>query len=209
MPISLSMYFTNLDSLAQCQPNYRVIYADPCWSYTNTRVGGSGTSAAQSQYATLSVDQLSALPVRDVAAPDAVLFLWATLPLIEDAFPVMRAWGFEYKTCGFVWVKTNKKAGTPFWGMGSWTRSNTELCLIGVRGRIKSLSHGVHQLIEAPETLYSPVLAHSEKPAIVRDRIVELCGEESDRIELFARGDRADGWDRWGNQAVWQGEQAA
>ena len=99
---------------------------------------------------------------------DSVLFMWVTMPFLEEAFDVMRSWGFEYKTCAFTWIKQNKKADTLFWGMGNWTRANAELCLLGVRGKPKRMDAGVHSVI------MSHIEEHSKKPAETRDRIVKL-----------------------------------
>lgn len=124
-------------------------------------------------------------------------FLWATFPNIGDGIKVLEAWGFEYKTAAFVWVKKNPKNGRNFWGMGAYTRANAEVCLLGVSKDFKAgqqvRSHSVHQIIEAPFE------GHSKKPDETRRRIVELLGDVP-RIELFAR-QRADGWDAWGNEA--------
>jgi N6-adenosine-specific RNA methylase IME4 len=105
----------------------------------------------------------------------------------------MDAWGFTYKTNAFTWVKTNKKAASLFWGMGFWTRSNAELCLLGVKGKPKRIAANVHSVIQ------SPIEAHSRKPSCTLDRIVTLMGDRP-RLEMFARGDRCDGWDRFGNE---------
>ena len=104
----------------------------------------------------------------------------------------MKEWGFKYKTCGFTWVKRNKVADTWFFGLGSWTRANAEICLLGTRGRIPRVSNKVSQVVD------THIEEHSKKPAIVRDRIVELVGALP-RIELFAR-QTVDGWDCWGNE---------
>ena len=110
--------------------------------------------------------------------------MWATFPQIADALRVMEAWGFEYKTCAFVWIKKNRKSNTNFWGMGAYTRANAEICLLGITPGFKPAaqikSHAVHQVIE------SPVEEHSKKPEETRRRIVELLGDVP-RIELFAR----------------------
>ena len=105
---------------------------------------------------------------------------------------MIQAWGFQYKTVAFVWVKLNKKKETPFFGLGNWTRSNAEICLLAKRGTPKRKSNRVHQLI------ISPMEGHSKKPDIVRDKIVELVGDLK-RIELFARN-KTEGWDVWGNE---------
>lgn len=111
---------------------------------------------------------------------------------MEEAFKVIRAWGFEYKTVAFAWAKQNKKADSLFWGMGYWTRANVELCLLATKGHLKRVSSKVHQVI------MSHIEEHSKKPAETRDRIVELMGDLP-RIELFAR-QKTSGWDVWGNE---------
>lgn len=105
---------------------------------------------------------------------------------------MIKAWGFEYKTVAFVWVKQNRKGGGIFTGMGHWTRSNAEICLLATRGKPIRFSKSVHQII------MSPVEQHSKKPDIVRHKIVELAGDLP-RIELFAR-QKTPGWDVWGNE---------
>ena len=122
--------------------------------------------------------------------------MWATFPNICEALKVIKAWGFEYKTAAFVWVKKNKKQNTNFWGMGAYTRANAEVCLIGISKNTKAKkivkSNGVHQIIE------SPIEQHSKKPHETRERILKLLGNLP-RIELFAR-QSIDGWDCWGNE---------
>jgi N6-adenosine-specific RNA methylase IME4 len=168
-------------------PRYRVIYADPPWSYDDAGVRGG----VDHHYPTLDADALATLPVHLLAEPDAVLFMWATYPLLPDALRTMAAWGFTYKTIAFQWVKQNRKADTDFVGMGRWTRGNTEPCLLGVRGKPKRTgAASVRQVVRAP------VAKHSAKPPEVRDRIVDLLGDVP-RIELFAR-EQADGWESTG-----------
>lgn len=101
-------------------------------------------------------------------------------------------WGFQYKTIAFVWIKQNKKADSLFWGMGYWTRSNAEFCVMATRGSPKRQSAGVHQVI------VSHIEEHSKKPQEARERIVQLMGDVP-RIELFAR-QKTPGWDVWGNE---------
>lgn len=178
---------------------YTVIYADPPWSYRDRRdkpavYGGNPRprmqGGAAAHYPTMALDDIKSLPVPEIAADDAVLFLWATAPLLPEAIEVMQAWGFEYKTVGFVWVKTNRRSGTPFLGMGHWTRANAEFCLLGVRGKPKRVDATVRSVVIAP------VREHSRKPDEVRERIERLMGDVP-RIELFAR-ERPAGWDVWG-----------
>ncbi len=140
----------------------------------------------------MSLDEIRALPVGKLAAKDCALFLWITFPQLHEAFSVLRAWGFSYKTVAFAWVKLNRKVPTLFWGMGHWTRSNMELCLLATRGSPKRCNAGVHQIIMAP------VEEHSKKPDEARERIVALMGDVP-RVELFAR-QSPPGWDVWGNE---------
>ena len=165
-----------------------IIYADPPWRYENK--GGQGV--AENHYPTLSLNEICALPVAKIAAKDSVLFLWTTFPMIPESLRVISAWGFKYKTVAFVWLKQNRKALTWFYGLGFWTRSNAEVCLLATRGKPKRQNKGIHQLI------ISPIEAHSKKPDEVRDKIVQLMGDLP-RVELFAR-DLTPGWDVWGNE---------
>ncbi len=170
---------------------YSIIYADPPWQYKVYSKKGAGRSA-ESHYPTMSIEDIRALPVGELADRDCALFLWITFPMLLDALSVIKAWGFTYKTVAFAWVKQNKKASTLFWGMGYWTRANVELCILATKGRPRRKSAGVHQVVLAP------VEEHSKKPDIVRDKIVTLMGDLP-RIELFAR-QTPPGWDVWGNE---------
>jgi N6-adenosine-specific RNA methylase IME4 len=167
---------------------YGVIYADPPWRYDMKRGGG----VAENHYPTMDIEDICSLPVSALADKDCALFLWATFPQLPKALRVIKAWGFKYKTVAFVWIKQNKKAKTWFYGMGFWTRSNAEICLLATRGHPKRQSKGIHQLI------ISPVREHSRKPDEARGKISALMGGIP-RIELFAR-DKAPGWDVWGNE---------
>jgi len=149
---------------------------------------------AKQHYDTMSTDEICALPVRSISTDNAICFMWATFPNIGEALKVFEAWGFAYKTASFVWVKKNRQSDTYFWGMGAYTRANSEVCLLGISKNTKAtemvVSHAVHQIIE------TPVEAHSKKPDIVRDKIIKLLGDRP-RIELFAR-QQIPGWDSWG-----------
>ena len=127
---------------------YGVIYADPPWSFRTWSRKGTGRSAV-SHYDCLDYYALAALPVAQLAAPDCVLFLWATNPLLPRAFELIRAWGFEYKTVGLCWVKLNKSPKHDahfFVGMGYWTRANPELCLLATRGKPKRQAKDVRNV---------------------------------------------------------------
>lgn len=167
---------------------YQIIYADPPWDYQQCRLSGS----AKKHYPTMRIEELCALPVAEIADRDCALFLWATFPQLPEALRLIQAWGFVYKTVAFVWLKQNRKALTWFFGLGFWTRSNAEICLLATKGHPKRQSAGIHQLV------ISPVERHSKKPDEVREKIVALMGDVP-RIELFAR-QQTPGWDVWGNE---------
>ena len=122
-----------------------------------------------------------------------MLFLWATGPLLPVAISVVEAFGFRYVNVAFTWIKLTRDGGKPSIGMGHYTRSNAEYCLLGVKGKPRVESRSVHSVVMSPRR------EHSRKPNEVRDRIVELCGDVP-RIELFARESVA-GWDRYGFEA--------
>lgn len=140
----------------------------------------------------MSIEEIKALPVGELADNNCALFMWLTFPCLYEAFDVLKAWGFQYKTVAFVWVKQNRKSNGLFWGMGYWTRANAELCILATRGHPKRISPRVHQII------ISHVEQHSKKPDEARDRIIALMGDLP-RIELFAR-QATKGWDVWGNE---------
>lgn len=180
---------------------YQIIYADPCWSYKDKSKSHGG--GAESHYSCMNINDICSLPIKYIADKNSTLFLWATMPMLREAIQVIEAWGFTYKTCAFTWIKGNKrltnKQGVFFnfgiddyMGMGRWTRANAELCLLATKGKPKRISAKVRQVV------YSPLQNHSQKPAEVRERIVELMGDLP-RIELFAR-DKVDGWHTWGNE---------
>ena len=170
---------------------YKVIYADPPWHYRVWSKKGDGRSA-EAHYPTMNMEDIKKLPIAQIADRDAALFLWVTFPLLQEAWSVMKAWGFTYKSVAFVWIKQNRKSDALFWGMGYWTRANAEICLLATRGHPKRVAKNVHQVI------LSHIEEHSKKPDEARRRIEQLMGDVP-RIELFAR--RAEpGWDVWGNE---------
>ena len=140
----------------------------------------------------MSIEELCVLPVSEIAEKDCVLFLWATFPQLKEALQLIKAWGFQYKTVAFVWLKTKRKADTWFYGLGFWTRGNAEICLLATKGHPKRKAANIHQLI------ISPVEAHSKKPDAAREKITALMGDLP-KIELFARKE-SPGWDIWGNE---------
>lgn len=179
------------------------ILADPPWRF-NSLWGGRPTKteagypsrAIDRHYDTMTIDDICALPVANVAAEDCVLFMWTCWPVLQQSFRVLDAWGFTYKTCAFSWMKADPYRlfaddKTPFAGMGYWTRANTEPCLLATRGHPKRLKKDVRQGIIAPRR------EHSRKPDEIHDRIERLV--PGPRLELFARQSRP-GWTTWGNE---------
>ena len=167
---------------------YNIIYADPPWKYNDKGCQG----AAEKIYPTMTVAEMSQLPIKEITADDCVLFMWATYPKIQEALDLIKKWGFTYKSIAFQWVKQNKNGNGYFFGLGRWTRGNSEPCLIATKGKPKRISANVGQLI------FSPLRNHSQKPDETRGKITDLIGDLP-RIELFAR-QQAEGWDCWGNE---------
>lgn len=195
---------------------YQLIYADPPWVYRD-RAGMRGAGA---HYDVMSVEDIAALPIRDICAPDCVLAMWHVPPQPAEALMVCEAWGFKFKTMKlFNWFKTTKN-GLRHWGMGSYTRQGpedvllgtrgalfdavgdddlppgawvAEDCLIGLRGKRWRESAAVSCVVEAPYQ------GHSRKPDAIPGLLVELFGAVK-RIELFARRRGDPAWDYWGNE---------
>lgn len=161
---------------------YQLIYADPPWQYQHAV---SDSRAIEKHYPTMNLDSICGLPVMERCAPDAVLFLWATNPKLEEALTVLRTWGFSYRT-NMVWVKDRI-------GMGYYARQQHELLLVGRRGDFPA---------PPPVTRSSSVLEfprgkeHSHKPDEVSDLLVRMY-PDAKKVELFARKERP-GWTCWG-----------
>ena len=171
---------------------YNIIYADPPWSFKTYSKKGKEKKSADNHYNCMSIQDIYNLPVGAIAAENCVLFLWVTMPMLQDGLETIKRWGFTYKTCAFNWVKKNKKSDSFFWGLGYWTRSNSEICLLATKGNPKRISKSVHQVCDAR------IMQHSKKPDEIRNRIVQLMGDIP-RIELFAR-EKAEGWHVWGDK---------
>ena len=171
---------------------YNIIYADPPWTYDKSGGIKSARGLAKKYYSTMTIEDIKALPVSDIADDNCYLFLWATAPNIQQALDTLKAWGFELFTIVFTWVKINKKADSLFWGMGNSSRANPEYVLLGRKGKLKRLDAGVHSVVQ------ERIQGHSKKPDEVRKRIVRLYGDLP-RIELFAR-EFSEGWDSWGDE---------
>ena len=170
---------------------YNIIYADPAWRYTDTNKSERG--GTEDHYETMSLEDIKNLPVKDITAENAALFLWVTFPKLNDGvLDVFESWVFTYKTIAFNWVKLNKKNNKPFFGIGYYTRSNAEICLLGIKGKMPVIDKTVSSIVMTNRE------KHSKKPDIIRDKIVQLYGDIP-KIELFAR-EAANGWDSWGNE---------
>jgi len=168
------------------QPNldgiYRVIYADPPWQYNADFMDKYGH--AKSHYSTMSIEELCALPVADVRADDCVLFMWTTSPKLEQAFQVIKAWGFKYKT-SFVWDKVKHN-------FGYYNSVRHEFLLIAGHGSSTPDVKELHDSVISIERSGK----HSEKPEYFRELIDKLY-TTGNKVELFARN-KVEGWDTWG-----------
>lgn len=170
---------------------FACILADPPWAFKAwTGDRQLATSAKIAHYPTTDTVDLSLLPVSEVAAKDAALLMWVMDSHFVEALALAEAWGFGFKTCAFVWLKSREHYD-PVPGMGYWTRKQTEQCWLFTRGKPRRLSKGVNQVIHCPRG------AHSAKPEIQYERIEALVG--GPYLELFARTTRP-GWSAWGNQ---------
>lgn len=172
---------------------YGVVLADPPWNYNNAGCRG----AAENEYPTMTDEAICDLPVSELAADNAALFMWTTWPKLQQGLDVIKAWGFDYVT-GLPWIKVVGIPSTNLWGelvfkaqygVGFWVRGCTEPLLIARRGNVSPASGDLVGLL-------SENLRHSRKPENVYHIAERLPGPY---VELFARRPRA-GWDSWGNQ---------
>lgn len=181
---------------------FACIYADPPWSFRGfTEI--TSERSVEAKYNTMSVSDICALPVREIAAKNAHLFIWTTGPKLPETFRVIDAWGFKYSAMGFVWIKQKRSFRADqltllqgaesdlHVGLGYTTRKNAEFCLLARRGSAKRNAANVREII------MSPVREHSRKPDEAAARIERYC--DGPYLEMFARAPRA-GWAVWGNQ---------
>jgi N6-adenosine-specific RNA methylase IME4 len=186
--------------------HFGAILADPPWRFNvwsgaevvQARGSTSTYKPASAHYRTMPIGDLAALSVKELAAKDCALFMWVCWPTIEDAFRLIEQWGFKYKTCAFDWMKAHagqldmlRDDTDALMGMGYWTRSNSEPCLLATRGKPKRINADVRQGI------ISPRREHSRKPDGIHERIERLVA--GPYLELFARQSRP-GWTVWGNE---------
>jgi N6-adenosine-specific RNA methylase IME4 len=177
--------------------HFGAIYADPPWDF-KTWTNAPNERGPQNHYSTMTMDEIAALPVAEIAADDCVLFMWVCWPTLLAVPQILDAWGFTYKTCAFTWVKADNRQPDMFSdsapvqvGLGYWTRANSEVCLLATRGKPKRRAADVRQAIVEPRR------EHSRKPDCVPSRIERLVA--GPYLELFARTQRP-GWTVWGNQ---------
>lgn len=174
---------------------YQIIYADPPWEYKTYSFRGQtkANGSMLPHYSTMTPEQIKKLPIKEITDDKAILFLWATMPTLQQAFAVIKSWGFIYKTVAFTWVKQNPSGIGIYSGMGHWTNGNAELCLLATKKEFPSrIRKDIKQIQLFPRG------KHSAKPTEIRNQITELMGDLP-RIELFAR-EKTEGWDVWGNE---------
>lgn len=169
---------------------YSVILADPPWQFKTYSDKGKGRSADR-HYSTMTLSDICALPVVDFLEDNAALFLWCIWPSIFDAKQVGESWGFTYRALAWEWIKLTQ-AGEVRMGMGYYTRSNCEPCLLFVKGSMPVVDKSIKNILVAYYT------QHSQKPSEQYDLIQRLY-PEGNRLELFARH-KQPGWDVWGNE---------
>lgn len=178
---------------------YSVIYADPPWRFKTWSEAGKDRAPEQ-HYDTMDIAEIAKLPVSKWAADDAALFLWPYQPMLKDAFTLIEAWGFTFKTVAYFWVKITGRQDRLFYanedvrkGLGYHTRAGAEQCWLATRGDgYERISKGEGQVI------FAPVREHSRKPDEIAESIVRLTGDVP-RLEMFARTKRP-GWDVFGNE---------
>lgn len=192
----------------QCQKNninrkelieikkYNVLYVDPPWDFSNKFKAGKKQHSITEKYPTMNIKELKELRefIDKITTKNSVLFMWTTDAHLKSALEVMEAWGYTYKTIGFIWNK-KEKSGKQVCYMGMWTMKGSEICLLGIKGNPHKFlkSRKVRQLVEAERG------RHSEKPQEVRNRIVEMFGDKAKYLEMFAR-EKVAPFDVWGNE---------
>jgi N6-adenosine-specific RNA methylase IME4 len=168
---------------------YSILYADPAWNYDGREQHNKkeANKSVEGHYKTMTLDEMKQLKVKEITAPDALLFMWTSSPHLPQAIELMTSWGFEYKTIAFVWDKQKVNPGY-------YTMSQCEICLVGKKGNIPKPRglRNVRQFLSECRT------RHSAKPVEVRKRIEQMFPEQK-KIELFCR-EKVEGWDCWGNE---------
>lgn len=185
---------------SQAAKKYSVILCDPPWEFRVWNKDTGHGRSAEAHYKTMTIDDICRLDVPSLATDNCTLFLWVTWPvLLDDAPKLLKAWGFTYRTCAFNWTKV-KKTGQLHFGMGYWTRANSEPCLLATRGKPKRKDKGVPQSIwelYEEESMLESFRGHSVKPDEQYTRIERLV--DGPYLELFSRRERK-GWTCVGNE---------
>jgi N6-adenosine-specific RNA methylase IME4 len=184
---------TQIAGLPVTSGGWKTIYADPPWRFTNRTGKVAPEHRRLDRYDTMTIDQIAALPVGDVAAANAHLYLWVPNALLPDGLAVMQAWGFRYVS-NLVWAKRRKDGGPDGRGVGFYFRNVTELILFGVKGRMRTGAAGRRQV----NMIETRKREHSRKPDQAYD-LIEACSP-APRLELFARYARP-GWGTWGDES--------
>jgi N6-adenosine-specific RNA methylase IME4 len=189
----------DLEALIASGKKFPVVYTDPPREF-RVDSGEGEIRRAERRYDTMSIDEIKALPVADLAAANCALLMWVALPELPGGLKVIKAWRFEYKTVAIVWLKSNEGATVIelagnglFSGKGDWTCANVEVCLLATKGNPSRLDNAVHQVVVAPAG------EHGRKPEEVRKRIERLFA--GPYLELFARG-TVEGWTTWAEKAA-------
>lgn len=171
---------------------FGAILIDPPWQFSNRTGKVAPEHRRLQRYATLTLAQIAALPVGELALPQSHLYLWCPNALLAEGLAVLKGWGFAYKT-NLVWYKVRKDGGPDGRGVGFYFRNVTELLLFGVKGRLRTLPPGRRRV----NVIVSRKQEHSRKPDEVYG-LIEACSP-GPYLELFARR-RVPGWSQWGDQ---------
>lgn len=183
----------DFDPLPNTPGGFSTILADPPWRFSNRTGKVAPEHKRLGRYATMSLDEIKALPVSDAAADNAHLYLWVPNALLPEGLEVMRAWGFKYVS-NIVWAKRRKDGGPDGRGVGFYFRNVTELLLFGVKGRMRTLAPGRSQV----NMIETRKREHSRKPD-EQYKLIEDCSP-GPYLELFARYPQPH-WEAWGNEA--------
>ena len=178
--------------LASVSGHYGTVLADPPWRFANRTGKMAPEHRRLSRYATMTLQDIMALPVSHLLLPKSHLYLWVPNALIREGLEVMQHWGFTYKT-NLVWYKVRQDGGPDRRGVGFYFRNVTELVLFGTRGTLRTLAPGRRQ----ENIIVSRKRQHSRKPDALYD-IIEQCSP-GPYLELFARQERP-AWTQWGNE---------
>ena len=186
---------TSANPLMDLHGCFGTILADPPWRFLNKTGKVAPEHRRLRRYATMTLDEIAALPVAQLAATPAHLYLWCPNALLPDGLAVLQSWGFTYKS-HLVWYKIRKDGGPDGRGVGFYFRNVTELLLFGVRGKnARTLAPGRRQV----NLLATQKREHSRKPDELYG-IIERCSP-GPFLELFARGNARPNWTAWGNEA--------